>query len=634
MTYRSLTPTEQEQLERQGCSSDNWQWISVKDNFTASKIRRTHFSGHVQIGKLNGHDKPEGIHDSTIDNCTLEDHVLVSRVGRLSHYIVRSHAVIENCGTIEAIGKSTFGNGTRASVINEAGGREVPLYEGLTAQTAWLMAFMRHRKNFTEQFTRLIDEKCSKALSDNGIIGHHARVSNCNTITNVYIGDHARVEGSLHLKNGTINSTESAPTRCGHGVMAENFMMAAGSVTNNASIVKNSFIGQGCIVDRQFSADHTVCFANSQLYHGEACSAFCAPYTVSHHKSTLLIAGYFAFMNAGSGSNQSNHMYKLGPVHQGVTERGCKLSSDSYLLWPAKIGAFTFVMGRHYSNPDIGDFPFSYLLDEEGISSLVPGANFRSIGTLRDSDKWPGRDIRTGTKADRIHYNMLHAYTVSKALKGKQRLTAIEQNQEAPNGYYTIGDVRIKKPALRRGIDIYNEIATIYTGNIIDRISKERNLSIEQLVEEIRTHGSIDTFGWVDMAGMLMPEYKLMQLVNEVESGQLASLSKIDAFLDEAFDQSPQDEWQWVLSRWEELTGMSIVDINADKLSQFMQNSHSAHQRFTMMLVKDAQKEYSERSKISFGYNDDPKIRFDEFTAIRGTCDDNSFVQKLKQESK
>ena len=23
-------------------------------------------------------------------------------------------------------------------------------------------------------------------------------------------------------------------------------------------------------------------------------------------------------MNAGSGSNQSNHMYKLGPIHQGI----------------------------------------------------------------------------------------------------------------------------------------------------------------------------------------------------------------------------------------------------------------------------------------------------------------------------
>ena len=53
---------------------------------------------------------------------------------------------------------------------------------------------------------------------------------------------------------------------------------------------------------------------------------------MTHHKSTLLIAGLFSFMNAGSGSNQSNHMYKLGPIHQGILERGAKTSSDSYIL--------------------------------------------------------------------------------------------------------------------------------------------------------------------------------------------------------------------------------------------------------------------------------------------------------------
>lgn len=64
------------------------------------------------------------------------------------------------------------------------------------------------------------------------------------------------------------------------------------------------------------------------------------PFTVSMHKSSLLIAGMYSFLNAGSGSNQSNHMYKLGPIHQGIVERGSKTTSDSYILWPARVGAF------------------------------------------------------------------------------------------------------------------------------------------------------------------------------------------------------------------------------------------------------------------------------------------------------
>lgn len=82
------------------------------------------------------------------------------------------------------------------------------------------------------------------------------------------------------------------------------------------------------------------------------------------HKSSLLIAGMFSFLNAGSGSNQSNHLYKLGPIHQGIVERGSKTTSDSYILWPAKIGAFSLIMGRHVNHPDTSDLPFSYLIEK------------------------------------------------------------------------------------------------------------------------------------------------------------------------------------------------------------------------------------------------------------------------------
>ena len=103
---------------------------------------------------------------------------------------------------------------------------------------------------------------------------------------------------------------------------------------------------------------------------------------MTHHKSTLLIAGMFSFLNAGSGSNQSNHMYKLGPIHQGIAERGAKTTSDSYLLWPSKVGAFSLVMGRHTHHADTSDLPFSYLIENNSESYLVPGANLRTVGTI------------------------------------------------------------------------------------------------------------------------------------------------------------------------------------------------------------------------------------------------------------
>ena len=104
-------------------------------------------------------------------------------------------------------------------------------------------------------------------------------------------------------------------------------------------------------------------------------------------------------MNAGSGSNQSNHMYKLGPIHQGIMERGSKTTSDSYVLWPSRIGPFTLVVGRHYHNADTTQFPFSYLTEVNYELQLVPGINLRSVGTIRDAQKWPKRDARKDLKS-------------------------------------------------------------------------------------------------------------------------------------------------------------------------------------------------------------------------------------------
>ena len=116
---------------------------------------------------------------------------------------------------------------------------------------------------------------------------------------------------------------------------------------------------------------------------------------MTHHKSTLLIAGMFSFMNAGSGSNQSNHMYKLGPIHQGTMERGAKTTSDSYGLVLPTCRGFFLVMGRHVNHADTCNLPFSYLIEQRNTTYFGSGCQFEEvIGTIRDAQKWPRRDKR------------------------------------------------------------------------------------------------------------------------------------------------------------------------------------------------------------------------------------------------
>ena len=164
-------------------------------------------------------------------------------------------------------------------------------------------------------------------------------------------------------------------------------------------------------------------FANTEAFHGEAVAVFGGPYTVTHHKSTLLIAGMYSFFNAGSGMNQSNHMYKLGPVHQGIVERGSKTGSSAYMLWPCRVGAYTAIMVKNLGNFDTSDFPFSYINVDHEKSILTPGMNLFTVGTRRDSEKWPNRDKRKDPdKLDLINFDLFSPYIIEKVVTASRTL--------------------------------------------------------------------------------------------------------------------------------------------------------------------------------------------------------------------
>ena len=110
----------------------------------------------------------------------------------------------------------------------------------------------------------------------------------------------------------------------------------------------------------------------------------------------------------------------------------------SYFLWPARVGPFTLVMGRHYKNSDTSDLPFSYLIESKDESILAPGVNLRSVGTIRDAQKWPKRDGRKDhMKLDFINFNLLSPFTIQKMLNGRALLNKL-QERLVQNRYYAL----------------------------------------------------------------------------------------------------------------------------------------------------------------------------------------------------
>ena len=271
-------------------------------------------------------------------------------------------------------------------------------------------------------------------------------------------------------------------------------------------------------VGHGYSASESLFFSNCQGENGEACSLFAGPYTVTHHKSTLLIAGMFSFMNAGSGSNQSNHMYKLGPIHQGILERGAKTTSDSYILWPAKIGAFSLVMGRHVNNLDTTDLPFSYLIEQQGSTYIVPGVNLKSVGTIRDVKKWPERDKRKDPhRLDYINFNHLSPYTVQKMFAGIEILERLKEASGHRADNYCYKKATIRNAALFKGIKYYQTAIVKFLGNSL--ISRMQNADIstdEGLRRALRKDTSVGMGQWVDISGLIAPASEIERICNDV----------------------------------------------------------------------------------------------------------------------
>lgn len=638
MSFRKLTNGEIVQLQSQGCTAKDWGTIEVAQDFDAQYVQDAHFSGRVRLGAFHrevelpgGLQVHTGVYHATLHNCEVGDDARLYNIHNyIANYRIGDNTCIENVNAILVDGRTTFGNGVRVPVMNEGGGREIPIFNELSASLAYILTLYRHRPKMIHELERQIDAYAEAQAAETGEIGSHVRILNCGSIKNVKIGDYAELTGVSRLKNGTINSNEAAPVRLGSGVKCADFIIASGVEIGDSTLVDKCFVGQGCIFDKHYSAGESLFFSNCQGMHGEACAIFAGPYTVTHHKSTLLIAGMFSFLNAGSGSNQSNHMYKLGPIHQGIAERGAKTTSDSYLLWPSKIGAFSLVMGRHTHHSDTSDLPFSYLIENNSESYLVPGANLRTVGTIRDAQKWPKRDNRKDpNRLDCINFNLLSPYTVQKMWRGREILDELQILSGENTEVYGYRNCKIRNSSLRHGRELYTIGIQKFLGNsLISRLENKPLKTIGDVRAALKPDSAVGLGDWVDLAGLIAPKSEVKRLLDDVEQGQV-TLDVIRERLAQMHANYYSYEWTWALEKLEQVWGCSVDQVTLDQVRQTIDQWQAAVIKLDRMVYDDARKEFDLNSQTGFGVDGDREQAEADFEEVRGSFESNSFVKAV-----
>ncbi len=586
--YRLLTNEEISILEDNGCMAEDWTSINVATDFKPTYIKNVNFYGDVFLGVFeknievsNGFIRHSGIRNATLRNVSIGDNCLIENIGNyINNYAIGEECCICNVCTMETTAEATYGEGNTISVLNEAGNGNVILFSGLTSNLAALMIRNAADKEFTAAIRGIVRDDIERRAREKSTVGNNVKIVNTAEITNTHISDNCEINGASRISDCTLASGLEDNVFIGSGVICENSIVTDGSAVLNGANITNCFVGEACQITNGFTAESSLFFANCYMSNGEACAAFCGPFSASHHKSTLLIGCMLSFYNAGSATNFSNHAYKMGPIHYGCLERGTKTASGSHLLLPANIGAFSVCLGKITNHPDTRSLPFSYIISDGRETFVVPGINITTVGLYRDIRKWPRRDVRIqSSRKSLINHDWLSPLTINEIIAGKNTLEQMRESQGEDTAFYTCGGCKISRNSLERGIRLYDMAIKLFAGDVAAGYD---------LTAEGRDCG---TGEWGDLAGMLLPEQEERNIVNAISNGYLRSTADIDMFMKNVNER--YGEYLITFTRNIIASQLGTDDLTESGIEQIIQQGRAAKEAWISEIRKDAEKEYS-----------------------------------------
>jgi hypothetical protein len=264
----------------------------------------------------------------------------------------------------------------------------------------------------------------------------------------------------------------------------------------------------------------------------------------------------------------------------------------------------------------------------------MPGANLKSVGTIRDAKKWPVRDGRTDPdRLDQVNYNLLSPYTIQKMLNGISILKNLQKVSGDNSDAYTYQSGKIKKSSLKNGLKYYGMAIDKFLGNsLITRIMNSKFSTIQELQAAFEPKASYGDGDWVDISGMIAPKGVVSALLDDIENGVLTDVNDINARFAEIHKEYYNYEWRWAYKIIREHYGVDLSSVSADKLRELVGKWKSSVVELDNLIYDDARKEFSLNAMTSFGADGDEAQRKEDFMQVRGAFfEADPFVVSVKE---
>lgn len=591
--YRPLTTEEIEQLQQNGCWAEDWTSVNVAEDFNPEHMRQVMLYGEVCIGSFDksievspGFHKHSGIRNATLHNVIIGDDCLIENIGGfINNYTIGDECYLSNVSTIETTEGATYGEANVISVLNEAGDGNIISFSELSSQLAALMLKHSHNKEFRETLFQLVRAYISSRLPERGLIGNNVKIANTKEIINCIINDYCEVNGAERLSDCTLLGDATSSVYIGTGVIAENTIIDHGASITNGANLQDCFVGEACQINNSFTASASVFFANSVMSNGEACAAFCGPFSASHHKSSLIIGSQVSFYNAGSATNFSNHAYKMGPMHWGILERGSKTASGAYLLMPATLGSFSVCFGKLMHHPNTRNLPFAYLIADGDKMFLIPGRNITTVGLYRDIKKWPKRDLRAlENRKSIVNFDWLSPFSVGEILKGKKILESLREVTGDNVSQYLYHEYIIPATSLHKGIKYYDIALRIYMGAVLKRVLKR-----DPAITPPSTQTGVGD--WDDLSGLLLPVSEEDRIIADLKDGTIETIQELISRFEEIDANYREYQWAWTYKMICDY--YHISEITLEDANRIHEDYIKARRSWIAEIKKDAEKEYA-----------------------------------------